>query len=426
MLTNTIIPTTRADRRERRSGSLINLARSVVLRALDRVQIGALKVQEGDTEFYFGDRSAPAELCASVRINDPRFYRSVAWGGTLGAGEAYIDGWWTSDDVTTLIRILIRNEGAFSELNGILTRLSAAVQRGWHALHRNTRHGSRRNIAAHYDLSNDFYRLFLDETMTYSCGIFEQPDSTLREASVAKLDRICRKLNLSPDDHVIEIGTGWGSFAIHAAREYGCRVTTTTISEQQFGLAQHHVVEAGLTGRVTVLRKDYRDLEGEYDKLVSIEMIEAVGWRYYDTYFRKCCELLKPDGMACIQAITIADRYFEESKRSVDFVKRYIFPGTCIPAIGAMANSVARATDLTVAHLEDITPHYATTLRSWYERFRANLPEVRELGFSEEFIRMWEYYLCYCEAGFRERTIGDVQMLLVKPGFRGDTPLSVI
>lgn len=426
MLTKTIIPTTQADRRGRRTGVLDGLARRVVLRALERVQVGTLRVEEGDESLEFGGRSGQEELRATVRVSDARFYRAVAWGGTLGAGEAYIDGWWTSNNLTTLIQILIRNEDAFSGLNGMFTRLSAATQRGWHALRRNTRKGSRRNIAAHYDLSNDFYRLFLDETMTYSCGIFEQPDSTLHDASVAKLDRICRKLNLSSDDHVIEIGTGWGGFAIHAAREYGCRVTTTTISQQQFQLAQKRIAEAGLTDRVTVLRNDYRDLEGQYDKLVSIEMIEAVGWRYYDTYFRKCSELLKPHGLACIQAITIADRYYEESKRSVDFIKRYIFPGSCIPSIGAMAGSVARATELTIAHLEDITPHCATTLRSWYERFRANSRDVRELGFPDAFIRMWEYYLRYCEAGFRERTIADVQMLLVKPGFRSDTPLSVI
>ncbi len=426
MLTRTIVPAMRTEQRTGRTGVLDGLARNVVLRALERLRIGLLEVREGDQCLRFGDPSASSELRASMRVDDPRFYRAVAWGGTFGAGEAYIDGWWSSDDLTTLIRLFIRNEASFAELNGAFTRLSGIAQRGWHALRRNTRGGSRRNIAAHYDLSNDFYRLFLDDTMTYSCGIFERPDSTLREASVAKLDRICRKLKLSPDDHVVEIGTGWGSFAIHAAGKYGCRVTTTTISEQQHRLAQQRVAEAGLEDRITVLRKDYRDLDGKYDKLVSIEMIEAVGWQYYDEFFRTCSELLKPDGIACIQAITMADRFYEESKRSVDFIKRYIFPGSCIPSVGAMARSVARATDLTVMHLEDITPHYATTLRAWYERFRQHLPRVRGLGFPEAFIRMWEYYLCYCEAGFRERQIGDVQMVLVKPDFRGTPPLGAI
>jgi cyclopropane-fatty-acyl-phospholipid synthase len=422
MLTETIIPQQRRQRREVRAGLRDNLARSMVLRALEGVRVGALDICESDTRLSFGDRTAPAALQACATVNDLRFYRAVAWRGTLGAGEAYVDGWWTADDLTRLIRVVLLNEHSFYELNGLLTRLSSMVQRTWHALRRNTRRGSRRNIAAHYDLSNDFYSLFLDDTMTYSCGIFERPESTLRQASTAKLENICRKLCLSPGDHVIEIGSGWGSFAIHAARDYGCRVTTTTISEQQYHFARQRVAEAGLSDRVTVLLKDYRDLEGQYDKLVSIEMIEAVGWRYYDTYFRKCTALLKPDGVGCIQAITIPDRYYEEGKRTVDFVKRYIFPGSFIPSIAALAESVARATDLTIAHLQDITPHYATTLRAWYERFCEQLPRVRELGFPEPFIRMWEFYLCYCEAGFRERAIGDIQMLLVKPGFRGRLP----
>lgn len=426
MLTDTIIPVVRTEPQAHRAGLMDNLARSLVLRGLERIRVGRIEVIESGTRRTFGDEKTPNDQRAGIIVNDPRFYRALAWGGTLGAGEAYIDNLWTCDDLTTLMRILLRNEDSFSELNGVFTRLSAAVQRGWHVLHRNTRQGSRRNITAHYDLSNDFYGLFLDETMTYSCGIFERPDSTLREASLAKLDRICRKLQLSAEDHVVEIGTGWGGLAIHAARKYGCRVTTTTISEQQHQLATQRVAEAGLADRVTVLKKDYRDLEGRYDKLVSIEMIEAVGWQYYDTYFRKCGELLKPGGAACIQAITMADRYYEQSRRSVDYIKRYIFPGSCIPSIGAMTSAVARSTDLTLAHLEDITPHYATTLRCWHERFHANLPQVRELGFSEAFVRMWEYYLCYCEAGFRERHIGDVQMLLVKPGYRGSPALGEI
>jgi cyclopropane-fatty-acyl-phospholipid synthase len=255
--------------------------------------------------------------------------------------------------------------------------------------------------------------------MTYSCGIFERPDSTLTEASIEKLDRICRKLDLQPSDQLLEIGTGWGSFALHAAKHYGCRVTTTTISAQQFELAQQRIHAAGLEDRITLLSRDYRDLEGQFDKLVSIEMIEAIGWQYYPTFFRKCASLLKPDGAAVIQAITMADRYYEHAKRDVDYIKRYIFPGSCIPSIGAMTGAMARHADLTLAGLEDITSHYATTLEQWRMRFREQLPAVRELGFTEAFVRMWEFYLCYCEAGFRERSIGTVQMMLVKPGFRG-------
>lgn len=422
MLTNTIVPAEKLKRRPGRVGPLTRFARRLVHAALARVRVGAVEVREGAERGVFGQSDAPSELRAVLTVRDPRFYRAVVWGGTLGAGEAYIDGDWSADDLTSLIRVLVRNESAFSNLNGILTRLADAAQRVGHALRRNTRRGSRRNIAAHYDLSNELYALFLDETMTYSCGIFERPDSTLREASTAKLDRICRKLKLSPADHVLEIGAGWGSFAIHAASQYGCRVTTTTISAQQHALARRRIAEAGLDDRVELLRCDYRDLKGQYDKLVSIEMVEAVGWQFYDAYFAKCASLLKAEGVACIQAITMADRYYESAKRSVDFIKRCIFPGSCIPSIGAMAASVARASDLTMMDLEDITPHYATTLREWRQRFRAQLPRVRELGFPEEFIRMWEFYLCYCEAGFHERTIGDVQLMLCKPGFRDPAP----
>lgn len=425
MLTESVNPPA-AREQHAHHGLLDGIARRLVRRALKHIRFGALEVHEDGTSECCGDHEAPGHLRAEITIHDPRFYRAVAWGGTLGAAAAYIDGWWGTADLTTLVRLLIRNESTFADLNGACTRLSALAQRVWHALRRNTRDGSRRNIAAHYDLSNDFYRLFLDDTLTYSCGIFERPESTLREASIAKLDRVCRKLRLTPDDHVIEIGTGWGSFALHAAQVYGCRVTTATVSEQQYRLARQRVSEAGLAARVTVLRRDYRGLEGQFDKLVSIEMIEAVGWQYYDTYFRKCSALLKPEGSACIQAITMADRYYESAKRGVDFIKRYIFPGSCIPSIAAMTDAVARASDLTLAHLEDITPHYATTLRAWQTRFRAQLPQVRALGFSDAFVRMWDFYLCYCEAGFRERTIGNVQMLLVKPGFRGALPLGEI
>jgi cyclopropane-fatty-acyl-phospholipid synthase len=283
---------------------------------------------------------------------------------------------------------------------------------------RNTLAGSQANIAAHYDLGNDFYALFLDETMTYSCGIFEQEDSTLEEASLAKYDRICRKLALKPEDEVLEIGTGWGGFAIYAAGRYGCRVTTTTISRAQFDLARPRIAEAGLEDRVTLLLKDYRHLTGSYDKLVSIEMIEAVGFEYFDTFFSVCSERLKDDGLMCLQAITIADQVFDRYRRSHDFIRSHVFPGSCLISLGALSASLARATDLRLIHLEDLTPHYARTLKLWRERFFANLDQVRALGYPETFIRLWEFYLCYCEGGFAERYIGDVQMVLAKPGNR--------
>ncbi|UCD78857.1 MAG: class I SAM-dependent methyltransferase, partial [Desulfobacterales bacterium] len=291
----------------------------------------------------------------------------------------------------------------------------------YHYVRKNTKAGSRKNIMAHYDLGNDFYALFLDETMTYSCGIFANESSTLREASAAKYDRICRKLQLAAGDRVLEIGTGWGGFALHAARNYGVQVTTTTISEEQHRFGQNRIKDAGLEERVTILKKDYRDLGGTFDKLVSIEMIEAVGHQYLTAFFRTCSRLLKDDGMMALQAITIGDQIFNRHKRSVDFIKRYIFPGSCIPSIAAIGSAVARATDLRLVHLEDITPHYARTLREWRRRFFANIDKVRALGFSDTFIRMWEYYLCYCEGGFSERYIGDVQMIFVKPLCRSDS-----
>jgi cyclopropane-fatty-acyl-phospholipid synthase len=296
-----------------------------------------------------------------------------------------------------------------------LARFATPLYKFFHFLRSNTEKGSRANIAAHYDLGNDFYELFLDESLTYSCGIFEQQDNTLLEASLAKYDRICKKLQLTQEDHVIEIGSGWGGFAIYAAENYGCRITTTTISKAQYGLARERVHQAGVADRVDLLLQDYRNLRGTYDKLVSIEMIEAVGHQYLDTFFRACSSLLKEDGVMLLQAITIADQVFDRHKRSVDFIKRYIFPGSCIPSIAAMCRSIARATDLRLYHLEDITPHYARTLRCWRERFFANINKIRGLGYSDTFIRLWEYYLCYCEGGFTERYLGDVQMLLTKP-----------
>ena len=254
--------------------------------------------------------------------------------------------------------------------------------------------------------------------MMYSSAVFEQPGMTLEQASIAKLDRICRKLALHAGDHVVEIGTGWGGFALHAARHYGCRVTTTTISRAQYELAVARVAAAGLSDKITVLLKDYRELEGKFDKLVSIEMIEAVGHQYYEEYFRTCARLLEPDGMALIQAITIADQRYEAARRSVDFIQRYIFPGSCIPSVTALLASITRASDLRLFHLEDIGPHYARTLAAWRHAFMRNLDQVRALGYPEEFIRMWEFYLCYCEGGFEERVLGDAQLLLVKPGNR--------
>ncbi|MFL6578470.1 MAG: class I SAM-dependent methyltransferase [Povalibacter sp.] len=394
------------------------IARRLVLAKLAKISRGALRIVEPDgSEYPFGhaDQSEPE---ATVFVDDARLYAEIAFGGSVGAGEAYMKGFWRCDDLVALIRLFIINRDVMGEVESGWSRLNRPVLKLFHALNRNSRSGSARNIAAHYDLGNDLYELMLDETMAYSCGIFEKPASTLQEASTAKFEAACRKLALTPNDHVLEIGCGWGGFAIHAASRYGCHVTATTISQEQYEFAAKRIAAAGLNHRVTLLLQDYRDLEGQFDKIVSIEMIEAVGPHYLDTYTSACSRLLKSDGAMLLQAITLQDQLYDAALRSVDFIQRYIFPGSFIPSITAILGSFATHTDMKAFHLEDIGPHYATTLRHWRERFVGNLPQVRKLGYSETFIRMWEYYLCYCEGGFLERQLGDVQVILTKPHCR--------
>jgi cyclopropane-fatty-acyl-phospholipid synthase len=394
------------------------LARRLLLGKLAGLQHGRLHIRDGGQSYLFGQADAPAGLRASLDVHRPRFYRRAAFDGSVGAGESYFQGDWDCDDLTALTRILLRNRAVLERMDGGLGRLHAPLHRLYHWCRRNTPAGSRRNIAAHYDLGNELFARFLDETMMYSCAIFERPGAGLYQASVAKLESVCRKLDLCPEDHVIEIGSGWGGFAVHAAGRYGCRVTTTTISREQYDYARRRVREAGLAERVTVLNRDYRELEGQYDKLVSIEMIEAVGHEHYPAFFRQCGELLKPDGMGLIQAITIADQRYREARDQVDFIKRYIFPGGCLPSVSVMTGCLTRYTDLRLLHLEDIGPHYAETLRHWRERFFSNIEDIAALGYDEVFQRLWEFYLCYCEGAFRERAIGDVQLLAVKPDCR--------
>lgn len=394
---------------------ITKIAKRAVLARLRKLEEGRLLVESSDGKLSFGQGGEPS---VTVRVNDDSFYPALAFGGHLGAAEAYVEGSWSTDDVPGLVQLFLRNREVMEGLETGLAKLVQPLRALLHAMNRNTRKGSRRNIAAHYDLSNEFFGLFLDKTMTYSCGIFEQPDSSLEDASIAKYDRLCSKLELSADDHLLEIGTGWGGLAIHAAREYGCRVTTCTISAEQHKLATERVAEAGLSERVTVLLSDYRDLEGKFDKLVSVEMIEAVGHHYFKTFFETCARLLKPHGKAAVQAITIQDRYYEQARREVDFIKKYIFPGSCMTAVSVLAEA-ARDTDLRLVHLEDITPHYAETLLRWRKNFIANWDQIRALGFSEEFRRLWEFYFCYCEGGFREAVIGDVQLLFAKPRASG-------
>jgi cyclopropane-fatty-acyl-phospholipid synthase len=389
------------------------LARHLLHGRLARITAGRLTIDEGAGRVSFGPGNAGAPD-AELTVRDPRFYRGVLFGGHLGAVETYLDGWWETGDLTAVVRLMVQNRTVLNSFEGGLARLAQPVRRAWHAMRRNTRSGSRRNIAAHYDLGNEFFAAFLDDTLTYSCGIFERPDMTLREASIAKYDRLCRKLALAPADHVMEIGTGWGGFALHAAATYGCRVTTTTISREQHRLASERVRTAGLDDRVTVLLRDYRDLEGRFDKLVSIEMIEAVGHRFYRGFFRKCAALLKPGGQMALQTITIDPRHYDQARREVDFIKRYIFPGANIPSVPVLRHAAERRAGLSLLHLEDITPHYAETLKRWRENFVARWDRLRALGFSEEFRRLWEFYFCYCEGGFRERLLGDVQIVFAR------------
>jgi cyclopropane-fatty-acyl-phospholipid synthase len=392
-------------------------ARRIVLGLLSRTRGGELEIVEGETRLRFGERVAGRPLRASVEVRSARFYRRLL-GGSVGLCESYMDGLWECDDLVALTRIAALNVGALDTLRRALAPVLIPVQRWGRWLARNTPGHSRRRIAAHYDLGNELFSLFLDPTMMYSCALFESPEVTLEEASLAKLELVCAKLELGPEDHLLEIGTGWGGLAVYAARHHGCRVTTTTISREQYDYARERVREAGLSDRVTVLLEDYRELSGRYDKLVSIEMIEAVGWQYFPTFFRRCSELVVNDGAMLLQAIVIDDRAYHVEKAGRSFINTYIFPGGCLPSLEIISRSVARVTDFREVHREDITAHYATTLERWRERFVGAGERLSELGYDERFRRLWELYLSYCEAGFRERRIQDVQLLLAKPGYR--------
>lgn len=388
-----------------------SLARRLLHARLARLEHGRLCIQDGADVRRYGGPTQRCPLAATIHVRDSGFYAEAVFGGSVGAGESYMAGDWTSDDLPAAMRILLANRRVLEELDGGMSRGAALARRVLHAAARNTRAGSRRNIAAHYDLGNDFFERLLDPSMTYSCAVFEHPGQSLESAQLAKIDRLCRKLALRPDDHLLEIGTGWGALALHAARHYGCRVTTTTISREQHALARERIDAAGLAGRVTLLLQDYRDLAGRYDKLVSVEMIEAVGHHYFDTFFRRCADLLAPGGTMLLQAITIADRQYAAARDSVDFIKRHIFPGCCIPSVSALAVSATKA-PFAIVGLEDIGPHYATTLSLWRRNLLANADELRARGYPDPLQRMFEFYLAYCEGGFAERALGDAQIVL--------------
>lgn len=402
------------------AGWTTRLFRKLALRWLANLEGASIRVQDPDGVWLLGQPDA--ELSVTVHLQDRQMWRELALGGTLAAAEAYMDGRWSCTDLVLLTRIMGRNlEQLRQRLDHPLKQLGAPLNRLAHFLNRNSRQGSRRNISAHYDLGNDFFRLFLDrQHKMYSSAIYPHAEASLETASTYKLERICQKLDLQASDHLLEIGTGWGGMAIYAAKHYGCKVTTTTISREQFEYAQKRVAEEGLEDRVTLLFEDYRDLEGEYDKLVSIEMIEAVGHQYLATYLKTLQQRLKPDGLALIQSITVRDQRYKEAVQKVDFIKKHIFPGGFLPSHTHLLDQLTRSTDMNLLHLEEIGQHYARTLADWRQRFLAELEAVKEQGYDQRFVRMWEYYLCYCEGGFMERAIGTSQLLFARPANRRD------
>ncbi|RON18460.1 SAM-dependent methyltransferase [Pseudomonas brassicacearum] len=389
------------------------LLRRGVLRQLAALKHGQLVVIEDSERHVFG--MAGSHLIGEIHILDTAAWGLVASGGSIGAGEAFIHGYWSSPDLTAVVRVFVSNLEVLDALEGGLAKLGRPFVQGLHWLNRNTRKGSQKNIAAHYDLGNDLFEQFLDPTMMYSAAQFLSPEDSLEQAQLNKLERICQKLALQPSDHLLEIGTGWGSMALYAAQHYGCKVTTTTLSKEQFAFTAQRIENLGLQDQVTLLLKDYRDLTGQYDKLVSIEMIEAVGHRFLPTYFKQCAHLLKSNGLMLLQAITIREQRYEQAKGNVDFIQRYIFPGGALPCVQKMLEIVSRDTDMNLLHMEDFGLHYARTLRLWHENFRRAQGRLSELGYDDYFLRLWEFYLCYCEGGFLERTIGTAQLLLAKP-----------
>lgn len=399
-----------------RLGLWSRAARRLVLDKLRGLARGRLEIVEAWTgeRHVFGPDADGVTLC----VDSPSFYTGLLGGGSVAVAEAYTRGEWRADDLVGLVRLMLRNRAVLDGLDGGTALLATPLRKLAHWANRNTRAGSRRNIAAHYDLGNAFFATFLDETLTYSSGIFERDDSTMADASRAKLDRLCRKLDLRPGEHLVEIGTGWGSMAVHAAREYGVRVTTTTISRRQHELAVERVRAAGLEGRVEVLLEDYRDLRGRYDKLVSVEMIEAVGHEYLPDYMATLGRLLEPDGLAALQVITIQDQHYERALREVDFIKRHIFPGCFIPSMTAVLDAATASSDLRLFHMEELAPHYARTLRVWRETFLERSPQLAAMGYDATFRRLWEYYLAYCEGGFAERYLGLAQLVFAKPDAR--------
>jgi cyclopropane-fatty-acyl-phospholipid synthase len=396
-----------------------SFSKKLFLKLCKSLRIGQLHLIDGDEEWSLGQQENESTHNASVRVLNNRFYAQVIRGGLNGAAESFMEGDWETDDLVALVQLLLINRETMAAMDSPFSAFFRLTSKVAHFFNRNSLEGSKRNISAHYDLGNEFFELFLDQNLMYSSAVFPTGQESLEEASLIKMERICQKLDLTPDDHLLEIGTGWGGMAIYAAQQYGCKVTTTTLSKEQYAEAEKRVKAAGLEDKITLLLQDYRELAGKYDKLVSIEMVEAVGHLYLDGYFECIQNLLKTDGLAVLQAITIDDQQYDQALKEVDFIKRYIFPGSFIPCVTVLTNSAAKQ-GLRVFNLEDIGASYAHTLQQWRLRFSQQYPAVKQQGFDERFIRMWHFYLCYCEGGFRERAISTVQLILTPQKNRRD------
>lgn len=394
--------------------------RSILFKKFKELRFGEIRIEDrtgsGTHETCFGDTNSSLKI--RVIVNRSRFYSRTLLGGSIGNAESYVDGDWETDQLTDMVRLFVLNRDVLNGIDNGIGSLLQPFQKYFHGLRKNTIEGSRENIRSHYDIGNDFFKLFLDDSMMYSSAIFENKDMGLYEASMNKVAHICSKLKLKASDHLVEIGTGWGTLAIYAAKTYGCKVTSTTISTEQYNYALQRVKEEGLEDKVTILFEDYRKLTGVYDALISVEMIEAVGLDHLDTYFEKCSSLIKPDGVMVLQAITIRDQNYEAARKSVDFIQRHIFPGCGIPSVHAMMNSVTKKTDLALIHQEDFAEDYAETLKHWSKRLAKNEKEITKLGYPDFLHRLWQFYFSYCEGGFRERAIGLSQLVLTKPGYK--------
>ncbi len=391
------------------------LAKKLLLGLFGKLQHGCLTVVDGDDTYRFGDSTLP--LHAEIMVHDQSFYNQALFHGTVGAGESYMEGHWDTPALAQLVQLLVRNMAMLDRIDHLISAPTQWGLRLNNFFKRNSKKGSKENILAHYDVGNEFYKLFLDESMTYSCGIFAESDNDLYSAQLRKFETICQRLDLQTGEHLLEIGTGWGSFAIYAAQKYGVKVTTTTISERQHDYAEARIKEAGLEDQITLLKQDYRDLEGQYDKLVSVEMIEAVGHRYLSTYFKKCESLLHPGGRLLIQSITIADQRYDRYRKQVDFIQRFVFPGGFLPSINAISTCMKNKTSLQISDVYDIGPHYAKTLRHWSEGLRASKNEVERQGRSTSFYRLWQFYFQYCEGGFLEGGISTAHILANRPKY---------